>query len=404
MSADMGFPQTKGKIMKINAIILNRSNRKFWYVRYQMFFENLDVTESEESTKVLKDEKDLKFMQEKYLPAWIANKQNKVQSQNPIIKKDLNYYANIFLKDYEEFKDYKNMFYRVRKIRNVFGARNISDITKFELKQWLNNMTNEINNENLSKNSKLKYLSAFHRIFEVAVDDNVIDKNWTYDIELSGKNKQNLENIMPFSVDEVKLLIQKSKDNSQYGHLLHNYLGIAFNQGISPHELLGLQINDIDFVNKTITINRGITKGLVDKTKNDFRKREIPIFESCEIFILDAINRAKELNSIWLFCDEDGKHLKDIKNIRGDKQIIKNGKQIKNTTKWYKLLEETGIKYRPLKNCRHTFAVRAIESKSFTLQEIANLLGHSSLKMLFEHYAKWISSKALSADRSINLF
>ena len=96
--------------------------------------------------------------------------------------------------------------------------------------------------------------------------------------------------------------------------------------------------------------------------------------------------------------------LKDIQNIRGDREIIKDGKKIKNTTKWYKLPEDTGIEYRDLKNCRDTFAVSAIESKKFTMQQVAGLLGHADLQMIINHYAKYIEKKVIKADRKINLF
>jgi len=38
------------------------------------------------------------------------------------------------------------------------------------------------------------------------------------------------------------------------------------------------------------------------------------------------------------------------------------------------------------------------------MQEIASLLGHGSLKMLIEHYARWIGDKALEANTKINLY
>jgi len=91
--------------------------------------------------------------------------------------------------------------------------------------------------------------------------------------------------------------------------------------------------------------------------------------------------------------------LRDIENIRGSKQSTK-----KKDTKWHKLLKDLEIKPRNLKNTRHTFAVSALESNAFTNQAIANILGHGSLAMLHNHYAKWIKGKALSADRNIDIF
>ena len=43
-------------------------------------------------------------------------------------------------------------------------------------------------------------------------------------------------------------------------------------------------------------------------------------------------------------------------------------------------------------------------TKAFTIQEIANLLGHDSVKMLIEHYAKWVGEKALEANAKVNLY
>ena len=119
---------------------------------------------------------------------------------------------------------------------------------------------------------------------------------------------------------------------------------------------------------------------------------------------MNLLSIAKRKHSIWLFSDTDGKHLYDIENIRGARLIVKNNQTIKQNTKWYKLLNDLNIEYRDIKNCRHTFAVNAIESKAFTMQEIANLLGHGSLKMLIEHYAKWVSGKALEANTKVNLY
>ena len=38
------------------------------------------------------------------------------------------------------------------------------------------------------------------------------------------------------------------------------------------------------------------------------------------------------------------------------------------------------------------------------MQEIVNLLGHGSLKMLIDHYAKWIGTKALGVNTKVNLY
>lgn len=401
VSATKSLLKKGDKVQDIKASILSRGNRKFWYVKYQVLFENDNVQTGEESTKVLKTEKTLKYMQTQYLSAWMARKQEELK-----VKKQANikfsYYASIFLKDYEKFHDYINIKYRLDRILLYFGSSDIRKITKLEIKLWLNSLMNKVANEELSKSTKLKYLRIFHGIYELAVDDDVLDRNVTFDIKLTGR-KRDLNAIKPFLKDEVNMLLESSK-NSKYSELLHYYLGIAFNQGMSPSEIIGLQIGDIDLLNQTVSIKRNITKGKIKETKTEYRNRVIPIFSSSIPYIKELLSLASKKRSIWLFSRDDGTNLLDVKDIRGNKLLLKDNYVLKQNSKWHKLLIDCEIEYRDLKNCRHTFAVSAIESKMFTLQEIANLLGHSDLNMLINHYAKWTVGKSLNANKQVNLY
>lgn len=389
-------------MQEIRAIILNRSDRKFWYIRY--FVTNIDgsVSKFEESTGVQKAEKTLAYMQGKFLPAWLARKMENSKLQS-IKSQEFGYFATIFLKNYEVWEDYQNIEYRTNRILAEFGKKDIRKITKLDIKQYLGSLANIKTGKSLDKTTKNKYLRVFHGIFDVAVDAGLIDRNITFDIRLQERKNRDLEEIRPFSKDEVNLLMIRAQD-MQYGLLLYDYLGIALNQGMSPAEILGLQVGDINLSKGTIKICRNITKGKIKTTKTAYRKRTIPIFDGVRKHIEHLIAEARRKCSLWLFSKEDGSNLEDIKNIRGTQQIIKDGKAIKQNTKWYKLLLNCGIEYRDIKNCRHTFAVLALESNAFTPQQIANILGHSDLKMLFEHYAKWIKDKAIDANTSINLY
>ncbi len=389
------------KVQDIKASILSRGSRKYWYVKYQVLFENDDVKTGEESTKVLKTEKTLKYMQTKFLPAWMARKQEELKAVK-VTSKQFKEYATLFLKDYERFHDYLNVKYRLDKILVDFGSSDIRKITKLAIKVWLNSLKHKTTNEDLSRKTRLKYLRIFHGVYELAVDDNVLDKNFTYDIKLVGE-KRDLNEIKPFSKSEVNILLEASK-NPQYSELLHFYLGIAFNQGMSPSEIIGLQIGDIDLENQTIAIRRNITKGKIKETKTVYRDRVVPIFSSSIPYVKELVSIATKKRSIWLFSRDDGTNLLDVKDIRGNKLLIKDSYVLKQNSKWHKLLIDCEVEYRDLKNCRHTFAVSAIESKKFTLQEIANLLGHSDLNMLINHYAKWTVGKSLNANKQVDLY
>ncbi|MCK9477729.1 MAG: tyrosine-type recombinase/integrase [Candidatus Muirbacterium halophilum] len=384
----------------VKASIIARLGRKFWYIRFQVFYENDSEKIQEISSKILKTEKTKKWMELHYLPVWVSRKKEELKI-GVMKSQNFGYFCSIFLKNYEVNHDYQNVKYRTDRILRDFSNVSIKKITKLDIKQWLNNLKNSQTGEELTKNSKMKYLRIFHGVFEVAADDEIV-RNFTFEIKIDGK-KRSLDTIKPFEKHEVIELLEASKDPI-YGVLLHNYLGIAFNQGMSPSEILGLQIGDLDLVNRTISIKRNLTKGKIKETKTEFRNRVIPLFDSSFSYFEDLITIAKKKRSIWLFSRENGSNLVDIIDIRGTRSLVKNDRKIKNITKWYKLLTDIDIEFRDLKNCRHTFAVLALESKQFTMQEVANILGHSDLQMLIKHYARYIEKKALRANRKINLF
>jgi len=388
-------------VLTINASILNRKNRKYWYIKYQVLFENGDVKKAEFSTKVMKSEKTLHYMKSKFLPTWLSkNRENlSIQEQK---SKMFDYYASLFIEDYKKWHDYKIVKYRFNRILKDFKSLEITKITKLQVKQWLLSLKDSQTNKDITRNTRIKYLRVFHGIFELALDNNVIPKNFTFEIKFD-KERRDLTRVKPFEANEVHILLERSKD-PMYSKLLHNYLGIAFNQGMSPSEILGLQIKDIDLDKQVISIKRNVTKGKIKETKTIYRDRDIPMFNSSINYFQKLINEANKKSSIWLFSMDDGTYIKDVQYIRGTRQLEANNKIVKYQTQWYKLLADCNIEYRDLKNCRHTFAVSAIESKAFSMQEIANILGHGSLRMLLEHYAKWIGDKALNADKSIDLF
>jgi integrase len=382
---------------EIKASIIDRSGRPFWYIRYG---------KKEISTKVLKSEKSRKWMQQQYLPAFIANVLNKEEDKAQKAaahKMTFQYFAELFVRGYEKNYDFQNMKYRLDRILPDFRDRKINEITKLDVRQFCELLRNGNTGNEISKNSKLKYLRIFRGIFELAVEAEIIEKNPADKIKFAG-DSQNLEAVEPFLKEEVQVLLEKSKDTERYGELLHLYLGVAFSQGMSPAEIIGLQIGDIDLNKQVISIKRNLTKGNVKVTKTLYRVRDIVLFSAALPFFDILVAKAKQKKSIWLFSKEDGQRLDDIEQIRGDRLIIKDGRKIKNNTRWALLLNDCGIKYRDLKNCRHTFAVSALESKVFTPQEVANILGHSSLQMLIKHYARYINNKALSANREIDLF
>lgn len=56
---------------------------------------------------------------------------------------------------------------------------------------------------------------------------------------------------------------------------------------------------------------------------------------------------------------------------------------------WIPALEKAGIDYRPPMQTRHTFATLMISSGE-DVGWVQNMLGHSSLQMIFQRYYAWV--------------
>ena len=395
-------------MLRIEASILNRGKRKYWYIKYQVFYDNSNVKRKEVSTKVLKTEKSLRYMQKTYLPAWIIRKKDELNSERNHSSK-FKYYATLYTDQYKKInRDSDNMMSRLRRILSEFGDREIATIKKLEIKLWLNNLVHYQTGEELTRATRKKYKSVFNAIFELALDDEMIVRNFIGEIKVVGKaGSKNATK--PFSIEEVLLLLEVSKD-SKYGELLYPYLGLTINQGLSPSEALGLQVGDIKYNNsleKTIiTIQRGITKKRVGETKNEYRHREIVLRDESKEYTDRLFTLAKERNSIWLFSKADGTRLNDIENIRGIRQFSnrESGHTEHYSSKWYKLLEDCNIDYRPIKNCRHTFTMAVLDAQICPVTVLADMLGHNSTQMIINHYGKSFKGKALDIRSDVSLF
>ena len=366
VSATKSLLKKGDKVQDIKASILSRGNRKFWYVKYQVLFENDDVKTGEESTKVLKTEKTLKYMQTKYLPAWMAKKQEELK----VIKhesKKFSYYFEKFLELHKEDRNYIGRIYTYRKVNDFFQNFVISKITRLIVKDYLASLQ-------VKDITKKEYLTCIKGVLNIALDDEVIDKNVAIGIHFK-RNSKELSN--PFSAQEVEILLSKADG------MLKNYLGIAFYTGMRSGEILGLMHQDI--YEDKISVTRSISKGRITAPKTLGSIRDIPIFESVKPYLIDQMKRSQ---SLYLF-DNDKKFINDISFFK---------------RQWHTLIKNSGIPYRKIYNSRHTFITAMLNSGQVKIMEIAAIVGHTSPRMIMTNYAGFIKDNHLRVDTNIDLF
>lgn len=275
--------------------------------------------------------------------------------------KTFSHYFKKFLAQMDSNRSYFNKLPQWNRLNREFGDREIDEITRLELKEYL--LSLGIKNRSLSI-----YKSALIAIFELALDDSVISINPAVNIRFKSDNMIDIEY---FSKDEVQLLISKATGAFRV------YLMIAFHTGLRPQEILALQWGDISDTH--ITVKRARSRGKISepKTKNAYRSVPYPkfIYEDIKALFNDSIYLFGEINDSTMF-----------RNI------------------WDKLLEECNIKKRRLYSTRHTYATHLLQSGIVTINELAGLLGHSSPKITLAHYASVIKPDAIYFGDDFDLF
>jgi len=183
------------------------------------------------------------------------------------------------------------------------------------------------------------------------------------------------EKIFPFSLDEQKQLIAKLPEHWR------PYFLFAFSSGLRQGEQLVIEPNDINWSERTLRISRALTrdssgKVMIGKTKNKYSRRTIRLIP----IMLSALEAQKKIydkfNCEYFFCSTTGKRI-DRSHLR---QRV-----------WSPAFEKAGLKYREIKQTRHSFATNALSCGENPLW-IAKVMGHRDTDMIIRVYGKYIEN------------
>ena len=320
----------------------------------------VDGVRKQKSTKLKDTPQNIKIVKDKIIPALdIKIATGEIYKKKP---KTFEYYGGIFL----EQKD-KNRSYLVKKeyflrVIQFFNGRNIDTITRLDIKRYLISLD--------MKASSLKvYKSCINEIFELAVDDAVIDFNPALNIKLKKEAKEEIEY---YTKEEVRKLLSVASG------VMKAYLEIAFNTGMRVGEILGLQIGDFKD-DGYIHIKRTRTKGIIGNGKTANAVRKVPYSK----LILDEVKKI-QTNNIFIFGDID------------DAYKLKH--------KWHKVVKESGVPRYRMYATRHTFATLMLQGKIVSINELAGLLGHNKASTTLEYYASVIDGDKVNLEFNFSLY
>lgn len=313
--------------------------------------------------------------------------------------------ANVFIEKssitlIELIDKYITQLYNSNKIKDVSYKRHLDTkkvITKLDIANMpIQKITiSEINN-NLAKitdysNSIIeKVYGLIEQAFNYALLDNIISSNLFAIRGAVIKPKSNRENkkIEALTIEEQNAFLNElSKCDDKYKDIFY----IAIYTGMRIGEILALKGEDIDFVNKRISIKRTLTKDKNDKiivgktTKTYVGTRQIPFFD----VLLPILS--KYTSDGFLFLNNGNfinpstinTHFKKIcKDANIKVKITLKNKKNRNKKDTVVNLKTSEVNTHML---RHTFATRCIESgvSAVVLQKI---LGHKDIETTLNTY------------------
>jgi integrase len=241
-----------------------------------------------------------------------------------------------------------------------FGNRPIREISYLEVEEFkaeLNRSPKRTNN----------ILVPMRSVFSMAFKEGIIEDNVMLKVD---NLRADEPSIHPLSLDEALKVIDAVDPHYR------NCMITLFFTGLRFGELAALKWHNVDLDRRMARICETLVYGVEGRPKTKKSVRDIDLLPPVVEALKDQREKASS-KTLYVFLDNTGHPL--------------NPDHVRNVI-WTPALEKAGIKYRPLMQTRHTFATLML-SEGENIGWIQNMLGHSSLQMIFTKYYSWIPRK-----------
>ncbi len=247
-----------------------------------------------------------------------------------------------------------------------FLNKPIQKITAIEIKEDLPNFTQ------YSQNTINKDFELLKKGFQIAMNDRILTYN-VMDLISKPKSKKETIPVEALTVDEQVKLINYLNSNP---HKYNDAILLMLYTGIRVGECLSLTWNDIDLKNKTLRIERTLTRDHKDRvilgktTKTQKGIRTIPLSSQALTIATRIKNKTKISNIYNLIFYDDG-----LINPNALNSYLHRINEVQNIAP--KLHNHM---------LRHTFATRCIEA-GMSAKVLQKNLGHSKISTTLDTYA-----------------
>lgn len=247
----------------------------------------------------------------------------------------------------------------------VFGQKKVSSITKGEVLKFRSTLAkvSNGNKEGLSPDRINHIMTPLRMILADAADRH----NFTTPFIGIKPLKVPRTEVDPFSLDEVRQFLAKVRPD------FRSYYIVRFFTGMRTSEIDGLKWSNVDLERKQILIRETVVMGEEDTTKTDSSRRHIEMSKPVYEAICLQYKVTGQMNG-FVFCTRTGEPY--------------NYSNITNRV-WYPTLRLLGLKKRRPYQTRHTTATLWLAAGE-NPEWIARQMGHSTTKMLFTIYSRYV--------------
>ncbi|MBZ4672463.1 MAG: integrase family protein [Deferribacteraceae bacterium] len=281
-----------------------------------------------------------------------------------------NKWYNTQLKKYEASliskSTLKQYEYGINKIKLTgFYFKKVDDIKKKEIEEFII----DLKAKGLKSKSINNILTPIRLIFNSMYEEELVNDN----IMLKIKNiRQEKVDIDPFNREEVLRFLEYSKN--KYPETYPLIATMVFT-GMRVSEVLGMKWENIDFNDNTYTVKSVIVKGEIKETTKTVESKRVINLPDILVEILKKHKTNTFLKSEFVFLNRYNNPFTKTANI--------------NKVYWKPMLNKLGIRYREIRQLRHTHAILSILAGD-NPHDIAKRLGHSNLLTFFNRYAKYL--------------
>ena len=262
---------------------------------------------------------------------------------------------------------YKTYVGTQRKIKRFFSDKKLKDITATEYQRVLNQYA-----ETHAQNTVKHFNTQVKSCIDMAVHEGYIKRNFCKFAKINAKNKGRDLTTKFLEVEEYERLIYETRKHPDSA--VHAAIYIIAKTGIRFAECLGLTVDDIDYENRMLSVNKtwdykNNTGFLPTKTKSSIR--EIPLDDEFIKFV-DQLPPT-----------EDGRLLPSLSNNAVNKTLRKIvGREVR------------------IHSLRHTYASYLI-AHDIDLISVSQVLGHENLNITLEVYAHQLQEQKSRNDEKI---